>query len=304
MLDTAQMNFSLDLFHGQLHRSSADVYVRLSGDFDAQSVWHEGWRLAGTLAGPHAQNSHTLPAEIPLEDMGAGESLLARVRLPDPCSWTPSLPLQYDVHIELLVEGETAWQAEQTIGLRQLGVLEQRLQLENEPWSLIGAHQRCLDNLSMPPADQVLFLDSVEQSLLEQCSREGGWLLTELNGSLSDSALVSMFRECARAAANWCVVLRDVDPGRTIPVEVAPNLLIGQWWVAGELVEPADWADIAFVELSDPAEFAELTASCQIPVVALQPDSGQGDWDDARAACQQLHHQLAAFRQFAGYIVV
>ena len=304
MLDTAQMDFSLDLFHGQLHRSSADVYVRLSGDFDAQSVWHEGWRLAGTLAGPHAQNSHTLPAEIPLEDMGAGESLLARVRLPDPCNWTPSLPLQYDVHIELLVEGGTAWQAEQTIGLRQLGVVEQRLQLENQPWSLMGAHQQRLGELNLPPADQVLMLEGVQLPLLEQCSAEGGWLLTLLDGSASTTVLAGMLRDCALSVANWCVVLRDVAPGCQVPTGAAPNLLLGQWFSAAEEVEPAEWADIAFVEMNDPAGFSERTDGCPLPVIAMEQGPESGDWDTARTACKQLRHQLAAFRQFAGYIVV
>jgi hypothetical protein len=56
--------------------------------------------------------------------------------------------------------------------------------------------------------------------------------------------------------------------------------------------------------MEDPGQFSESTDGCPIPVVAVQKGVGRGDWDDARAACQQLHHQLAAFRQFAGYIIV
>ena len=304
MPDTEKYNFQLDLFHGQLHRSSADIYARLSGDFDATVAWNDGWRLSGQVEGPRAKNSQTLPAEVRLQDMGAGESLLARVRLPDPCSWTPLLPLLYDVHVQLLVDDSPVWELHQALGVRQLGVLEGRLQLENQPWSLTGAHQRCLTESGLPPADQVLMLEGIQQPLLQQCADQGGWLLTVLDGSANDTALVDMLRECARSVANWCVVVRDLDTGRQLPAGVAPNLLLGQWFRAGEEIDPAGWAEIAFVEIDDPGSFAARTAGCSLPVIAINEGEGPGDWEDARAACQQLHHQLAAFRQFAGYIVV
>lgn len=304
MLDLAQYDFHLDLFHGQLHRSRADIYARLSGNFDAATAWNDGWRLAGYLEGPRAENTRTLPARVRLQDTGAGESLLARALLPDPCSWGPGLPLLYDVHVQLLVDGSPAWEACQALGLRQLGVLEGRLQLENQPWSLMGAHQQRLDSTDLPPADQVLMLEGIQLPLLEQFSAEGGWLLTLLDGSASTSVLAAMIRECARSVANWCVVLRDVDPGHQVPAGAAPNLLLGQWFSAAEEIKPAEWADIAFVEMDDPAGFSERTNGCPLPVIAMEQGPERGDWDAARTACKQLRHQLAAFRQFAGYIVV
>jgi hypothetical protein len=304
MLDLAQYDFHLDLFHGQLHRSRADIYARLSGNFDAATAWNDGWRLGGHLEGPRAENTRTLPARVRLQDAGAGESLLACALLPDPCSWGPGLPLLYDVHVQLLVDGSPVWEACQALGLRQLGVVEGRLQLENQPWSLMGAHQGRLAELQLPPPGQVLVLEGIQLPLMEQCSDQGGWVLTVLDGSASDTALAAMLRDCARWAANWCVVVRDIDPGRQVPTDVAPNLLIGQWFAAGEEIEPAGWADIALVEMEDPSQFSESTDGCPVPVVAVQKGVGRGDWDDARAACQQLHHQLAAFRQFAGYIIV
>jgi hypothetical protein len=304
MSDAAEHDFRLDLFHGQFTRSSADIYARLSGDFDAASVWNDGWRLSGYIEGPRAENSHTLPAQVRMQDMGAGESLLSRVRLPDPCSWNPDLPLLYDVHVQLLVDEEPTWERHQAIGLRQLGVLEDRLQLENKPWSLMGAHQQRLGKLDLPPADQVLMLEGIQLSLLEQSSVEGSWLVTLLDGSASTTVLAAMLRECARSVANWCVVLRDVEAGCQVPTGAAPNLLLGQWFSAAEEIEPAEWADIAFVEMDDPAGFSERTNGCPLPVIAMEQGTERGDWDDARTACKQLRHQLAAFRQFAGYIVV
>ena len=245
-----------------------------------------------------------MPARVRLKDAGTGESRLARVQLPDPCSWGPGLPLLYDVHVQLIVDDSPAWETHQAMGLRQLGVVEGRLQLENKPWSLMGAHQGRLEELELPPSDQVLVLEGIQQPLMEQCSEQGVWVLTVLDGSSSDKVLASMLRDCARWAANWCVVVRDLDPGRRVPAGVAPNVLLGQWFAAGEEIEPADWADIALVEMEDPGRFSELTDGCPIPVVAVQKGAERGDWDDACTACQHLRHQLAAFRQFAGYIVV
>lgn len=304
MPDAAEHDFRLDLFHGQFTRSSADIYARLSGDFEAASVWNNGWRLSGSIEGPRAENSHTLPAQVLMHDLGAGESLLARARLPDPCSWSPDLPLLYDVHIQLMVDELPTWELNQVMGLRQMGVLEDRLQLENQPWSLMGAHQQRLGSLDLPPADQVLMLEGIQLPLLEQCSAEGGWLLTLLDGSASTTVLAGMLRDCARSAANWCVVLRDVAPGCQVPTGAAPNLLLGQWFSATEEIEPAEWAEIVFVEMDDPAGFSERTVGCPLPVIAIEQGPERGDWDAARTACKQLRHQLAAFRQFAGYIVV
>ncbi len=304
MIDIAEHDLHLDLFHGQLHRSHADVYARLSGTFDAAVAWNDGWRLEGHLEGPRSENSRTLPAQFRLQDMGAGESLLARAQLPDPCSWGPGLPLLYDVHVQLHVDGLPAWEAHQVIGLRQLGIVKGRLQLENQPWSLMGAHQSQLHELIVPPADQVLLLEGIQLPLMEQCSEQGGWLLTAVDGTASDTALAAVLRDCARWAANWGVVVRDLSPDRELPAEVAPNLLIGQWFSVAEEVEPATWADMAVVEVEDPERFLELTGGCLIPVIATHKGPGPGDWEDARAACKELRHQLAAFRQFAGYIVV
>jgi len=304
MIQIAEHDLQLDLFHGQLHRSYADVYARLSGSFDATVAWNDGWRLEGYLEGPRSENSRTLPAQFRLQDMGAGESLLARAQLPDPCSWAPGLPLLYDVHVQLHVDGLPAWEADQVIGLRQLGAVQGRLQLENQPWSLTGAHQGQLHELIVPPADEVLLLEGIQLPWMEHCSEQGGWLLTAVDGTASDTALADVLRDCARWAANWGVVVRDLSPDRKIPTGIAPNLLVGQWFSAAEEVEPAAWADMAVVEVEDPERFSELTGGCPIPVIAAHRGQGPGDWEDARAACRELRHQLAAFRQFAGYIVV
>ena len=54
-----------------------------------------GSHLAGELIGPECRFAQTLSARIPFRDRGPGESLLAEAVVPDPCFWTPELPMLY-----------------------------------------------------------------------------------------------------------------------------------------------------------------------------------------------------------------
>ena len=76
----------LVVFHGDLNQNLAHVYVQLSVA-DATHL-----RLRGQVRGPRSALTRTLPASIPLTDLGPGPSALARALVPDPCFWEPGQP--------------------------------------------------------------------------------------------------------------------------------------------------------------------------------------------------------------------
>ena len=85
----------LELFFGDASDAVARVYARLPCDETTT-----GSQLTGELIGPECRFAQTLSARIPFQDRGPGESLLAEAVVPDPCFWTPELPMLYKARIE------------------------------------------------------------------------------------------------------------------------------------------------------------------------------------------------------------
>lgn len=297
-LDLQQLE--LDIFHGQLHPGSAEIYAQLSGRWDAAEAWQQGWRLVGEIDGPYADSAATLPARLALQDHGRGETLLAHVTLPDPCFWSPEVPLRYQVRVDLVHQGTPVWSSEQTVGLRQLGLEAGRIQLAHEPWTVIGG-QPVPGVAGQLPTGMVAVVQASTLDVATSESIADGWMITLAPAGVIQSELLTLLRSC-NSPANWCVVLQD--GALDVPRSVAPNLLRGQLFSADEPLLLADWAEIAFVQFSTADDFASRTADCPLPVVAVGEQPAHAGWDEIRQSCQGLLQQLSAYRQFAGYIVV
>lgn len=297
-LDPRQL--ALDVFHGELHPGSAHLYARVSTDSDLNGAWEDGVRIHGAIDGPFCEGSSTLPAHLAFEDRGPGTALLAHVQLPDPCYWTPEVPLRYRVRIEIQKAAETIWHAEQMLGLRQLGLDSGRFQCAHQPWTLMGGELAGFRH-GPPPAGMVGVMRGTDAGLLEAMSAGGGWCLTLLEQQHHREQLDLALRDC-HAAANIGVILggelSDFAP------QAAPNLIRGQLFEADQDLRPAEWVDVAFVRFNDPAELARRTEKLDIPVVAVGTQSEDAGWKEIESSCQQLLGRLAAFRQFAGYIVL
>lgn len=94
----------LDVTLGQATESMATVYFRPR--FVGLGTAGDTWRLTGTVRGPRCRVAETLPAEFALEDLGREPTWLAAARIFEPCYWTPELPFQYEVTVELRDESD------------------------------------------------------------------------------------------------------------------------------------------------------------------------------------------------------
>ena len=81
-----------------------DITIVEASDMEARLVVRaraEGDALRGHVTGPFCDRAQTLPATLPLRAIEHGDQLLAEAVVPDPCFWTPELPFQYRVQIEI-----------------------------------------------------------------------------------------------------------------------------------------------------------------------------------------------------------
>jgi hypothetical protein len=75
--------------------------------------------LQGTLRGPYCELARTLPAEFRFQDLGPQQIGLARAIVPDPCVWSPELPLLYQVDVEARLGERIIAAYHDKIGLRR-----------------------------------------------------------------------------------------------------------------------------------------------------------------------------------------
>jgi hypothetical protein len=293
----------LEVFYGQASANVGQVYARLSGLADDRT----GFTLRGHIRGPECLHSHTLPTTVPLVDLGPGPSLMARAMLPDPCFWSPQLPLLYHVHVELLQRGEVLETADRLIGIRSFGPRGRSLFLDGKRWVLRGVHRDRAPSADLEDwhaESAAMIADAPDDELCRQASHRGVLLIARIAGSQDDVAL--QLRRLARWPAVAVAVVASNIPATANLRNAAPNIELAQPFSCGAKVELAPWASLAVCEVDDIDQFAYQTGHASLgsfPIMAVRRLAGVHPLAAARAACDRLQRDLARIGDFAGYVV-
>ena len=154
-----------------------------------------------------------------------------------------------------------------------------------ETWSAVTAH-------------------NPDEKLCELASRRGVLLVADLT---CDGQSLNDIVERLRRLARWPAVGIAVLQGRQmLPANFrdhAPNLLLAQYVSSGELATLMPWANLAFVEVGNIAEFAQAISSYNIPIVAVRSVNEFSSIQQSRIGCDTLQADLAPIGDFAGYVV-
>lgn len=306
----------LDLFYGELKVNRAIVYARLplgAGSLGAGSLGAgatdaalEGATLSGTIRGPRSAFAQSLPSTARFVDLGPGETLLSRAIVTDPSFWSSDNPALYDVTIELHREGKLLASEKRTLAFRPLGTRGQWLTREEQPWVIRGvsAGSSTSGNLDdWRTARAVYLAHDFTDEALRRAAELGVYAIVPLRGD--QGTVAEQLQALARQPAAIIAAI-ECDTLDHRLAQVAPNLLLAQYFRASDSrdrIQPADWAQLALVEVGDVASLAEKTRGISVPVVFFRPLVRQEAVESARAACDRLQRDLAPFGQYAGYIV-
>lgn len=289
---------NLDVFYGDLTVNRAYLYARLPRPAD-----DVGLSLVGTVRGPRCLYAETLPLTLPLTDLGAGPTLLARALVPDPCFWSPDLPAIYDVTVNLLRGAEIVATERREIGLRSLGVRGRNLFLEGKRWVLRGVHDRSA-TATLPRAwhevSAVYVTKTATHDNLAEGSQFGAMSMVDFDGEL---AVDDQLRSLARQPGVAIAIIRGNPPVDFKRADAAPNLLLAQPIGRHDLLVRKPWAHLMLAETVEPMLLRQVAALGEIPILVSRPLAAPLPIDQARAACDTLQRDLAPLGQFAGYIV-
>jgi hypothetical protein len=297
--DPSAMLARVRLFVGAATDVEAHVYAQLE-----HGSLPEGCTLSGSLYGPSCPYARTLPARIALKDAGPGKTLLARCIVPDPCFWSPALPYLYQATVTLRCGERELATIERPVGLQRFCVSGTNLRLDGRRSVIRGVCREVFDDCpheQWREASAAMVVDDPEESLCEQCSRDGV-LLVAVISTLKPEAIA---RELARLGS-WPAVGVTVLGGNVqIDGEIA--LLAGNMLLAQRLkglgpIQLAPWAKLAFCDV-DTQNRLPSGVEHNVPVLAFRAAGGMATVADARAACDQLQRDLAPVGDFAGYLV-
>jgi len=291
----------LELQIGEATPAEARVYVRSPRSPDAPAA-----SLTGHVHGPICDYARTLPARIPLIDQGQDHPLALAI-VPDPCFWTPALPMRYEAIVD--VASSTGMTTHVLpFGIRPLFRRGKRLLLEGRTWTLRGVAaattpQSPLDDWHA--AGAAMLLAHPAEELCAAADRRGVLLVADAR-SASPAETVAEVRRLARHPSVGFIVLPVESEYSIDPQNLAAGALLCQWidprMAAGPMtLEP--WADVAIVDASDLAAASAAAVACPLPVIAVRLLPQATDVDQARRSCDALQADLAGRGEFAGYVV-
>lgn len=299
-----ELSLDWDLFHTQADAHLGQVYMRLRADVDLQAYWEAGWRLSGELYGPQCSRAHTLPAKYAFIDQGSGATLLARVNFPDPCFWSAEIPALYQASLQLTGPGQTQEKLA-SFGMRSIPIKGRKFFWNTEPWILKATSVSKLNDWTADQCRQqslALIVNGLEDSLLEQASQLGIWIVASVAGN--ETEICQQLIELTR----WPAVCMAVIDGTISDAErlrsAAPNLILGQWIRQQDNLPVADWSQFIFADLTTPEEFSACLEGCSLPVVAVRSGNAMRSPEEAIQACQDLEKDLAKAEELAGYVII
>lgn len=289
--------YRLEVFSGAISSTRADIYVRC-----AALPGGGPFRITGLVHGPYCLFSRTLPARIPLMDQGPGPTVLARATVPDPCVWSPELPMIYQVEWTLWDASTPFLSRQEIFGLRGLGCHQRSVYRENRRTVLRGVEPQ----LPIDPADaqwRELMLSCAvwnpDDALCLDASRHGLALVAHVATSNTTDSDVTRL---ARWPAVQVITLDAPGLSQEPPRARAQLPLIAQ-----RVLNVADvcrsWETTLWVRLQDPTQDIPTIAAQAGPVMVARTTTAT-ELGDVRRACEQLQRDLAPELNLAGYFVV
>ena len=284
---------SLELFHSGVNSIRTTVYARVRGVGTARDC-----HLEGTIRGPFSLVSQTLPATFVWTDCGPGETLLAKVCLPDPCAWSPRTPSSYRVDLQIIRAGQVIHELTADFGIRDLiphgrsllsfGV--QRVVLRG-----VSADHTNWDSMAdWRATEATMLVTEPDDSLCRMAANEGVIICARLSGA---DRLIDRFRRIASFPSVAVIWIDDATIHESLK-QIAPNVLIA---AAVDDSRNRELADLLVWSVDNPS--ADTTRAFDKPVLALRPLTDPLPLAEARAACDRLQSDLAPQHDLAGYFV-
>ena len=284
-----------DVFVGECNNHVAHVYARLARPKQPGDLG-----LRGRLRGPMNAHSATLPTNYPLVDLGPGDTTLARAKVPDPCTWSPTTPSLYEFWIEDPL-GQVPPLHRSAFGIRQFGPRGSSLLLDARLWVPRGIHgDQATESLEVwREQAAVRVTQRFDAALFAEASRTGVMIVYEATSGSVDE-ISSLLVELADFAAVAMVLFPSGIHLPDAVRKVAPNVVLAQRVDRRE--ELSSWAQVAWASAANPDQLAQLATELSLPIIVERRYLGDS-LAAARAACDELQAELAPLGQFAGYVV-
>lgn len=298
-----------------MKHKALDNLVLYCGSVNAMETRVRAWlpsavesdvQLTGSVLGPHCEFARTLPATVPLRPTAASSGVQSVAVVPDPCLWTPELPMLYDVRVELRLGGDVVATAQRPLAIRKLEPRGRDLNLSGKRWVLRGVRR---SNVPHEPlgawreAGAAMLLTDLDEALASDAARLGVPLVALIRETTNDE-IAAQLRRLARCPA---VILAAIDAGADLPDDIgltAIDIRLAAYSLAEHTpaVLPV-WANLLLCESEDITVLGRSVAERNHPVIALCPAKHAPNIATARAACDALQRDLAPLADLAGYIV-
>ncbi len=295
------MKWDIELFHGPVTATESIMYAQVDLS-ESHGTHHAPLRLEGHLKGPINSRAETLPVHMRFHDAGPGETVLARVRVPDPCCWSIDLPSLYAYELKLLCGDHLLAEYRGVTGFRDLGAARASFLLNGERWVVRG---KWMDRLLPAEAERLQTMrltgvvgETPDDASLQECARVGAPVLLRLTAETWQAAL----RRIAAWPCVWGVILSEL-PETPIVWGGRSNVLIGCMADVNALARIGNGKDrgldFVCVPVRDPLPRNSAWDAPGLPVIAMALGGQEGT---ARAACDQLQRRLTP-ANCAGYVV-
>jgi hypothetical protein len=286
------------IFYGEANAHAAQIYAQLP------STPEPDLQLSGRVTGPRSRLTRTLPATVPLRDLGPGPSILARALVPDPCFWAPGQPYLYDVEVELCRGHHQVSSFRRTLGVRNFGLDRCRLRLQGQPWIMVGCYD---DSVAAAPWHAWRELQvaravvNPSERVCQEASEEGVVLIAELS-HLAPAVLANEVQRVAKWAAVMFVI---VPPGDTATLSLrgrAPNDVFVE--PVGDTYPPVlhDAAHLAICDVAAAAPRSPLAAADTTAWIARRRLPQLVPLAAAVAHCRRWSAELSQFNACVGCV--
>ena len=262
-------------------------------------------QLTGSVLGPHCEFARTLPATVPFRPTATSSGIQSVAVVPDPCLWTPELPMLYEVRVELRREGDVVAAVQRPLAIRKFEPRGRDLNLSGKRWVLRGARR---SNVAPGPlsswheAGAAMLLSDFDEALASDAARLGVPLVALTRGTTRE--VIAAELRCL--ACSPAVVIAAIDAGADLPDDIglaAIDIRLAAHSPAQRVPDTLPrWASLLLCESDDAVAIGRAATDREFPVIALRPAEHAPDIATARAACDALQRDLAPLADLAGYI--
>ena len=293
------MHDRIEIVWGETTAAHAHLYFRATGE--AKNIVN----LTGTLLGPESLYAKTLPARFSLRTLKPDSDLLAELVVPDPCFWTPDLPLLYRLDMQWQDAADKTNGGSQLVGIRHWGIDRAVLRLLGRRTVLrgldVGSAGLSQEQITRAHETQLtLIVHQPDEACCEAASRIGAGLIADLRGIGEWPVMSSHLARIRR----WPSILMAIVDTTQVAAE-------NQFTTGVPIFQPlnstcreiASWANGGLIELNEsnplPAQYAKI----EKPLLAIRRNQQTLELTTVRQACDRLQSDLAPQLDLAGYFV-